>query len=318
MALLKNCKKRPSRQLHNASGRCLPALRLGLAAIAGAGFFWPLVAFAAPQPTLKISTWNVEWLLDAKKHDAEHLPPDIPHRSAEDFTVLAAYATRLRPDLIGLQEVGDTTSLARLFPPQTYQLFLSNDAIPQHTAFAARRGLTIQRNPDVTALALNAGTTQHPLRSGLDITLQTDSASLRVLVVHLKTGCWDNPLSETHHACPTLFLQFQALQGWLGERAKNREAFAVIGDFNRRMTRTDPVFIALNRITPLDLVTAGHASPCLNGSYFIDHILLGGPAIAWKEPNSLRVMPLAQNSTNTLSDHCPVSITLRLPQKQAP
>ena len=287
-------------------------------ALVGAGFFWASASFAAPVQTLKISTWNMDWLLAPQTQNAPQLPPDIPHRTAPDFAALATYAQRLHPDMIGLQEVGDTTTLARLFNAQDYQLFLSGDDIAQHTALAVRQGLRIRRNPDVAALALSPAVTQHRLRSGLDVTILTGGADLRILVVHFKTGCWDNPLSEKHHACPILFQQFRALQEWLTQRVNNGESFAIIGDFNRRMTRTDPLFIALNQIAPLDLVTAGYANPCLNGSAFIDHILLGGSAIQWEEPGSLRVMTIPQDTGRTLSDHCPVSVTLKIPQQKTP
>ncbi|MFT8419154.1 MAG: endonuclease/exonuclease/phosphatase family protein [Acetobacter sp.] len=293
-------------------------LRLGFAAMLGTGFFLATANASPSVQTLKISTWNLDWLLDEQAQNAPDIPADIPHRTADDLSALATYAKRLHPDLIGLQEVGDTTTLTRLFGAQDYQLFLSNDDIAQHTALAVRRGLSVQRNPDVTALALSPTTQQHRLRSGVDISLHTHSMDLRILVVHLKTGCWDNPLSETHHACPILFQQFQALRDWLTERAKQGEPFAIIGDFNRRMTRTDPLFVSLDQVTPLVLVTAGQASPCQNGSYFIDHILLGGAAQKWLDPTSLRVMTLPQNGTRTLSDHCPVSITLRAPQDLTP
>lgn len=287
----------------------------------GAVFFMagsPPSNASPPAQTFKISTWNMDWLLSTPAQNAPDVPPDIPHRSADDLSALATYAQRLRSDLIGLQEVGDSTTLGRLFNPQDYQILLSNDAIAQHTALAVRRGLTIQRNPDVSTLAPDPTAAHHPLRSGLDINVRIGRMTLRVLVVHLKTGCWDNPVSETRYACPILFQQFHALRDWLAERAKNGEPFAIIGDFNRRMTRTDPLFISLNQVTPLLLTTAGRASPCLNGSYFIDHILLGGAAQKWADPNSLRVMTIPQNSTRVLSDHCPVSITLHVPQDAPP
>lgn len=286
----------------------------------GAFFFLPpLHASAAPATqTLKVSTWNMDWLLSEQAQNTPDIPPDIPHRSTGDMNALASYARRLHPDLIGLQEVGDSTTLARLFSPQDYQILLSNDDIAQHTALAVRRGLRVQRNPDVVALAPNPTAAHHPQRSGLDITVLAGETPLRILVVHLKTGCWDNPVSETHHACPTLFAQFHALRDWLAERTKNGESFAIIGDFNRRLTRADPLFISLNQVAPLALVTAGQASPCLGGSYFIDHILLGGAAQKWADPASLRVMTIPQDGAQVLSDHCPVSITLRVPQNTTP
>ncbi|WP_231948214.1 endonuclease/exonuclease/phosphatase family protein [Acetobacter senegalensis] len=264
--------------------------------------------------TLKIATWNMDWLVDENQPPAQPLPSDIPHRNAADFTALAGYARSLDADIIGVQEVDAIPSLSRVFPPGQYQLFLSGDHVTQHTGIAIRQGLTVTRNPDVTELDVSAGA-PHPLRSGLDLTVHEGSTSLRVLVVHLKTGCWDNPPEERKHACPVLFQQFSALKNWIAARQNAKDAFLIMGDFNRRLTPHDPLFLSLLQSGPLRLTTAGHASPCEGGTYFIDHILLGGPAMHWEEKNSLRVLVYQGTDQAILSDHCPVSLRLTIPSK---
>ena len=52
------------------------------------------------------------------------------------------------------------------------------------------------------------------------------------------------------------------------------------------------------------------------GETFIDHILLGGAARDWLVADSLRVLTYRETGgewKQRLSDHCPVSVRLRLP-----
>lgn len=270
-----------------------------------------LPASASSRPPLKLATWNLEWLMDENGALAATAPPDRPHRTPADFEKLAAYAQHLNADLVGLQEVDSVSTAERLFPARTYQIFITRDALLQHPALALRKPLRAHQNPDVTDLDITPATAPHHLRSGLDITVETGTTPLRVLVVHLKTGCQDNPVSEQHHACPILLRQFAVLQNWISARAAAHEAFVIMGDFNRRLTEYDPFYLLLSHQAPLRLTTAGWSSPCAGGTYFIDHILLGGAALRWDEPNSLHVMTYrADTQPATLSDHCAVSVRL--------
>jgi len=92
--------------------------------------------------------------------------------------------------------------------------------------------------------------------------------------------------------------------------------FLLLGDFNRRMENRDELLSALVATSPLLRATEGRASPCWGGNSFIDHILAGGAARGWMEPNTLRVMVYRETSDaakQQLSDHCPVSVRFQLP-----
>ncbi|MFT9017868.1 endonuclease/exonuclease/phosphatase family protein [Acetobacter malorum] len=275
-------------------------------------------ATTAPARPLKLATWNMEWLMAEDGRLTATAPPDRPHRTAADFEKLAAYAQHLDADLVGLQEVDATATAERIFPARTYQIFMTDDALLQHPALAVRKPLRAHKNPDLVELDVAPTTAAHQLRRGLDVTVETGTTPLRILVLHLKTGCWDNPVTEKQHNCPILLQQFGVLQNWISARAAAHEAFVIMGDFNRRMTVYDPFFLLLNHTAPLSLTTAGWASPCENGSSFIDHILLGGAAQSWLQPHSLRVMTYRPDTQPaTLSDHCAVSVRLG-PQAPSP
>ncbi|WP_260175897.1 endonuclease/exonuclease/phosphatase family protein [Acetobacter oeni] len=264
--------------------------------------------------SLKLATWNLGWLTSRAAGDPA-LPDGIYRRNDADIARLAAYADHLDADIIGFQEVDGAPIAARVFRPPGYRIIMSGDHVAQQVGVAIRGSLNVTQNPVLTALNVYPPDAPHALRSGLDITVSDGRASLRLLVVHLKTGCWENTWTERQHACPTLRSQFAVLDDWALERNDSGEAFAILGDFNRRMTAGDPYFLSLTRDTPMRLTTAGRASPCWGGEYFIDHILLGGQARDWLTADSLRVMTYRDPGVTPaqLSDHCAVSVRLAFP-----
>ena len=279
-------------------------MRLGLCVIA---LLLPLHVKAAE---LKIATWNLNWLTTRAVGDPE-LPGDVIPRVEADFTRLAAYATELDADLIAIQEVDGFPAATKIFSPETYSVHMTHDHVLQRVGIVVRRGLRYDVNPDVRGLGA------HHLRSGADITLHLGSANLRVLAVHLKTGCRNRPLLKTHErACMELLDQVPVLAEWIAARRQEDVPFIVLGDFNRWMDARDTMLTDLREAAPLVRATEGHSSPCWGADNFIDHILAGGPAIGWMQPETLRVLTYRETDPamkDRLSDHCPVSIRFDIP-----
>jgi endonuclease/exonuclease/phosphatase family metal-dependent hydrolase len=273
-----------------------------------------LLAGPADARELKVTTWNLEWLT-ARPDGDPALPADVHPKTASDVAVLRQYAASLDADVVALQEVDGPGIASALFPPDRYRLVFTDDAVIQRVGVAVRRGIGVHRNPDLTALDLYADAKFH-LRSGLDLTLDLPGGALRLLAVHLKTGChFDHLAVSRRPQCATLRDQVTVLRGWIAQRRAEGVPFVLIGDFNRVMDAEDDVLASLQATAPLTSITAGRDSPCWGGGHFIDQILAGGPARGWIEADSLRVLvyrePLGMREH--LSDHCPVSAKFHLP-----
>ncbi len=280
-----------------------------LAVLPGAA--WAGAAWAGD---LKVATWNLEWLTTRSLGDPA-LPADVVPKTAADLLVLKRYAAQLEADVVAMEEVDGPAPASVLFPPDRYTLYFTNDDVVQRVGIAVRRGIPVRRNPDLTALDLYPDARYH-LRSGLDLTLDLPSGPLRLLAVHLKTGCQRDHLeASSRPQCATLRGQLAVLQGWVAQRRREGVPFVMLGDFNRWMGPDDDVLAALRAGTPLALADEGHDSPCWGGGRFIDHILAGGAARAWLDPASLRVLVYREGPDRKehLSDHCPVSARFHLP-----
>lgn len=275
-----------------------------------------LLPVAGRTAELKLVTWNLDWLTDRPAGDPA-LPANVRPRRSGDIALLAQYAAELDADVIAIQEVDGAAIAARVFPPDRYVIHMTDDAVVQRVGLVIRRGIAFTANPDVTGLDLRG---QH-LRSGADVTLHLAHGPLRVLAVHLKTGCRESPLTQHgRRECRELARQVPVLTGWIAARRAEQVPFVVMGDFNRWMDdhngRPEQLWSELASAAPIRRADAGFASPCWGGERFIDHIILGDAAADWIEPGTLRVLVFretAEKWKRRLSDHCPVSVRLLVP-----
>ena len=281
--------------------------------------FLAILLLAAPPlqaAEIKLSTWNIAWLTLRPPGDRA-LPRDLTPRRPEDFPRLAGYARRLDADIIALQEVDGPEAAARVLDPRDYEFFFPDERDIQRTGFAVRRTLRAIRNADLEELD-PIPNQRLSLRRGTDITVQVEGRMLRLLSVHLKSGCRE--ATDEGRDCETLMGQSQVLAGWIAARRREGAAFAILGDFNRRFTGSDDEFLSrLTAAAPLTRANEGVSNPCWSdargGRPFIEHILLGGPARNWMIRNSLRVMVYGERDwslRDRISDHCPISIRLRI------
>lgn len=328
---------------------------LGLGLVLALAFGgWATLHAERPAPVraagLSLASWNLEWLMAPEVYDElwarcergagqprsgeralpcspDRAPP--PRRVAADFDALAGVAARLDADLVALQEV-DGPAAARLVFRKGYQLdcFVQR-AHPQKVGFAIRQGVPYRCNGDYAALDLDGS-----LRAGADITLYPGTArAVRVLGVHLKSGCFDGPLDRPGRpACERLSRQVPVLAEWAQARQREGVAYAIAGDFNRRLdtdvrfpagddpARPRNLIAGINRLLPPDApmqrATEGVAyTPCHRGDrhrHYIDNVLLSARLAARARERRFESVTYddEQARSRQLSDHCPIELTL--------
>lgn len=263
---------------------------------------------------LKLAAWNLSWMT-LRPAGSPDLPPDAVPKRPEDLDILRGYAIKLDADVVAFSEVDGPEIAARVFPPDRYVIHITGDRVVQRAGFAVRRGLAFHANPDLVALDVHP-TARFHLRSAADITLDLPHGALRLLAVHLKSGCSHVPLTTNDPACATLALQLPVLEGWIAARRAEPVPFVLMGDFNRWMEARDPFLAGLRQSGPLLQATEGLHTPCWGGGGFLDHLIAGGSAMAWMRPQTLRVLVYREKGAEwreRLSDHCPVSVRLAVP-----
>ena len=206
-----------------------------------------LAAPAVGAKPLRVGTWNLDWMMTPETFDAlagncigkeeraggkdRSIPCDLIPKgrwSTKDLARLLDFAATADLDVIALQETDGREVAKRLFPDYVFCFTTRHNV--QNVGFAIRRGIPHRCDRDYRALGLD-----DYLRRGADLTLYPGtSRAIRLLAVHLKSACNSDPLGDPREACRLLQRQVPLLEDWIDRRARADNAFAVIGDFNRR------------------------------------------------------------------------------------
>jgi endonuclease/exonuclease/phosphatase family metal-dependent hydrolase len=276
---------------------------------------------------LKVASWNIAWL-------GSH---EYNKRKSTDYEQLAVYAKQLDADVIALQEVESGEWAKKVFGNEYDFYFSTKD-------WVQRVGVAVKKSAGLTVVAkeytdLDVGR----VRNGMDLTLSRNGKELKLLAVHLKSGCFTDPLDDKtvammpsssdkdekrKFACSTLSKQIEPLENWVDKQAKNNKAFIVLGDFNRRFSQDisnkyaedQGLWQALDDEGNESLwtPTATKNSDCWGGYYkdYIDHVVFNPSAKSMYVNDSFEQLVFKEKYTKELSrsltDHCPISVKLAL------
>jgi endonuclease/exonuclease/phosphatase family metal-dependent hydrolase len=288
--------------------------------------------------TLELATWNLEWLMTPETLRAltpacipagagragprRAVPCDVAHelaRSSRDIAALRRHARELDADVISLQEVDGPEAARLLFPDHDF--CFSGRVSVQNNGFAIRRGLPHRCGADLGELSLD-----DDVRRGVELRLfPDDPREMRLLSVHLKSGCARDPLDSSREACTALHRQVTALEAWIDRQAAAGKPFAVLGDFNRDLLREPAGHSFWDEIDDADppdsdLVNTAAGQIFQNCkqsqtfSGYIDYVILGRRMARGLVADSFgRALYRPRDAVRRkLSDHCPVFIRIRV------
>lgn len=296
-----------------------------------------LAAPCAGAEPVRIATWN---LFNLHHVEGEPLRPGAVARSDADYRILRRQVDRLGAQIVALQEVNGPRAARRIFPEASWELHFSGRYLDDvvtgrssdriYTGFAVARGVfdsVVKR--DVPELGIETSGSGRPLRWGTEILVERGGGRLRLLVVHLKSGCQQGSLTEPgSDACRTLARQRAPLEDWIDAAAREQVPFVVLGDFNRRIDifdQDDHLWEEIDDGQPpgLDLsrFPFRQAASCWVGSgryreQPIDFLVFDRRALARVVPGSFRQIDYdaadRDEQRGTPSDHCPMVIEIDL------
>ncbi|RWI33299.1 MAG: hypothetical protein EOR30_32095 [Mesorhizobium sp.] len=234
------------------------------------------LALPASATELKLGNWNVQTLLYAG--DPVTVFPGDYIRQPQDYADLQAWRDKVGASVFFLQEVSSPAAINEVFPIADGWAYCisgqfaadEGSATPgpictkagdtpvkpagserhQYTAVAWRADAGVTATAaDVPQLNVKSddGGTIRDVRWGLDVTVTAGATSVRALVVHMKSGCFDDLINfrlftvdpsttpPTRNACDTLGRQMFPLRAWVEARQNAGDAWMVVGDFNRRL-----------------------------------------------------------------------------------
>lgn len=268
---------------------------------------------------LKIASWNMYWLTE--EGNGNNI------RREGDYRHLRQYAKALNADIIALQEVENERAAFRVFGPDYMYYFAGrNGSAQQRTAILVRKMPGIQIDAVNSYYPLNVG---GKLRQGVDLVLRSGSTRLRLMNVHLKSGCFEADIPSSNDAdCAKLAGQLPPLERWVDLRADEPVPFMLLGDFNRRLSvesgRNYPgdLLTDLNDKNPtqyanLKIINQG-APKCWGGRFdaYIDYFLVDPRAAKLVVPGTFNELVYNERSYEDehkkLSDHCPISMKVVL------
>jgi endonuclease/exonuclease/phosphatase family metal-dependent hydrolase len=288
-----------------------------------------LISFLAPYLSaqeVRVASWNIE-------HLAEHNKVGCVPRSTLDYEKLRNFSELLNADVIALQEVENTAAVERVFPKSEWNIVLSDrpnsrsyncrgndqESTQQRVAVVLRKGIKYQNKGSFEELGLK----MEGLRYGVVVEIFGDRDTINLLALHLKSGCFVDDYSTSKlRACEVLETQIETLDDWIENSIRENKKFIVLGDFNSRLTVENSMF--WNKLVNMDNMPIGiqNGMQNLTGCHprypdLIDHIILGPETSKLQIQNSQMVhfysstgRQLAEE--DMLSDHCPVSLVLRL------
>lgn len=277
--------------------------------IAGAWLYTLVVACQTPQgapdTTVTIGTFNIEWLGDGAS--------DTKPRTDQECLLIADVISRTGADVLGVQEVENDVALRRVTRYlDGYKGYLTDAGIKQNVGLIVRNGVDVQQLGTYDALTLG----RRGLRPGYVVRCTKGSFDWVMMVVHLKSTSRHDSTNQLRDESRQIRTeQVALLKRWSDSviaAGKERDVI-IVGDFNDFTSRRQNATLTpLLESQSMQFLT-GALKSCKNDNWTtIDHVVVSSSA-------HQRVMKGSERMENTraflqpqmadaVSDHCPVIV----------
>lgn len=280
-------------------------IRVALGAVACAFLLACHTPQGAPENTVTIGTFNIEWLGDGAS--------DLKPRSDQECLLIADVIARTGVDVLGVQEVENDVALRRVTRYlDGYTGYLADAGIKQNVGLIVRKGVQVEPLGTYDALTLG----RRGLRPGYVVRCTKGSFDWVMMVVHLKSTSRHDSTNQLRDESRQIRLeQVALLKRWSDSviaAGKERDVI-IVGDFNDFTSRRQNATLTpLLESSSMQFLT-GALKSCKNDNWTtIDHVVVSTSA-------QERVMKGSERMENTraflqpqmadaVSDHCPVIV----------
>ncbi len=311
-------------------------------------------ASAAQDGRLRIATWN---LSNLHQDAGQSVPGRDVARTQEDYTWLRYYARQLDADIVAIQEMHSRAAAHKLFWRGGWTVHISGRRLEDfdtydltgewpdgsiYTGFAVRKSVETVSVRDLEAIAVDHVDPEDGIarstRWAVELTVKAGGVDLKLLAVHLKSGCASGALRSDAQGfetfinpddadCTTLARQVKPLRTWIDAQIAEGTPFIILGDFNRafdRQDEDDPLWQGMTEGlaggATLTRFPDGMEATCWKNappaSYYrdpIDFLVFDSRAARMADRRSfgwLTYEPSLAPRASRISDHCPASIEI--------
>ncbi|MBK9182980.1 MAG: hypothetical protein IPM83_07630 [Ignavibacteria bacterium] len=259
----------------------------------------------APDTTVTVGTFNIEWLGDGAD--------DQKPRTDQECLLIADVIARAGVDVMGVQEIENDAALRRVIRYlDGCEGFIADAGIKQNVGVIYRKGVTVQKSGVYQPLTLG----RPGMRPGLVLNCQKGAFDWTMMVVHLKsTSRYDSTNQMRDDSRVMRSEQVGLLRAWSDSiiaAGKERDVM-IVGDFNDFTARRQQATLTpLLESTSMEFLT-GSLKSCKNDKWTtIDQIVVSKSARDRVIKGTERVEDIRSflkgNIADAVSDHCPVLV----------
>lgn len=259
----------------------------------------------APDNTVNIGTFNVEWLGDGVD--------DKKPRTDQEYLLIADVIARSGVDVLGVQEIENDAALRRVLRYlDGFDGFIADAGIKQNVGVIYRKGLTVEQRGVYQPLTLG----RTGMRPGLVVHCKKGAFDWTMMIVHLKsTSRYDSTNQMRDESRVMRSKQVEMLRAWSDSliAVGSEKDVVIVGDFNDFTARRQQATLTpLLESSNMGFLT-GTLKSCKNDQWTtIDQVVASKSARDRLIKGSERMEDfrsfLEENTADAVSDHCPVLV----------